>query len=81
MKHLLLFTVGFALVLASCKKDSTPNPTPDPAPTVAAISPTSGQKNTVVTITGANFGTSTAALKVYFNNVQGTVQTLSLIHI
>ena len=75
MKHLPLFTVGFALALASCKKESTPNPTPDPAPTVTVISPTSGPKNTVVTITGANFGTSTAALKVYFNNIQGTVQT------
>jgi streptogramin lyase len=29
----------------------------------------------VVTITGTNFGTNTAALKVYFNGMQGTVQT------
>jgi streptogramin lyase len=63
-------------VITSCKK-SDPTPTPDPSPTVTALSPLSGPKNTVVTITGTNFGTSTAALKVYFNGMQGTVQTVT----
>lgn len=65
------------LSIVSCKKDattSTPPPTPDPAPAVSAISPTSGPKNTVVTITGTNFGVNLATLKVYFNGVQATVQ-------
>lgn len=64
------------LSIVSCKKDTntTPPPTPDPAPAVSAISPTSGPKNTVVTITGTNFGTNLATLKVYFNGVQATVQ-------
>ena len=75
IKHFPLLTIGLVLALTSCKKDSTPNPTPDPTATVSAISPTSGQKNAVVTITGTNFGTSTTALKVYFNGVQGTIQT------
>lgn len=64
-----------SIIFSSCKKDDTPAPTPAPAHTVTAINPATGPKNTVVTITGTNFGTSAAALKVYFNGVQGTVQT------
>ncbi len=76
MKNLLLACLCSAISIVSCKKDdSTPAPLPEPAQTVTAISPTTGPKNTVVTITGTNFGTSTTALKVYFNGVQGTVQT------
>jgi hypothetical protein len=63
-----------AVTITSCKKtDSTP--VPDPAATITAISPSTGPKNTVVTITGTDFGTNLATLKVYFNNVQATVQT------
>ncbi len=61
-------------LLTSCKK-SDPATVPDPAPTVTGISPTSGPKNTVVTISGNDFGTNLATLKVYFNGVQATVQT------
>lgn len=76
MKTLLLACLCSVISIVSCKKDdSTPAPLPEPAQTVTAISPTTGPKNTVVTITGTNFGTSTTALKVYFNGVQGTVQT------
>lgn len=65
-----------AVIITSCKKtDNTSVPLPDPAPTVTAISPASAPKNAVVTITGTNFGTNLATLKVYFNNVQATVQT------
>lgn len=73
----LTFVLTLAILFSSCKKDDTPDPTPTPSQTVTAISPASGAKNTVVTITGTNFGTSTAAIKVYFNYVQGTVQTVS----
>jgi sugar lactone lactonase YvrE len=76
LKQFVMAALCSTLIFSSCKKDdSTPAPTPEPAQTVTAISPISGPKNTVVTITGTNFGTSTAALKVYFNGVQGTVQT------
>lgn len=63
-----------AVIITSCKKtDSTP--VPDPVAVISAISPSSGPKNTVVTITGTDFGTNLSTLKVYFNNVQATVQT------
>ncbi len=70
-----MMTISALVLITSCKKDDTPAPPSDPAPTVTSISPTSGPKNTVVTITGTNFGTNLATLKVYFNNVQATVQT------
>ena len=76
MKNLLFACVCSVFAMVSCKKDDdTPPVVTVPPPTVSSISPTTGPKNTVVTITGTNFGTSTAALKVYFNGVQGTVQT------
>jgi sugar lactone lactonase YvrE len=74
-KILSLITISAIVLITSCKKEDTPVPTPDPLPTVTSISPTSGPKNTVVTIMGTNFGTNLATLKVYFNNVQATVQT------
>jgi len=63
------------LILSSCKKDETIAPTPQPVQTVTAINPTSGPKNTTVTITGTDFGSNTSVLKVYFNGVQGTIQS------
>jgi hypothetical protein len=44
-------------------------------PTIALISPTSGPANTVVTITGTNFKTTTANDTVRFNGVAASVQT------
>jgi sugar lactone lactonase YvrE len=76
-KPFVMAALCSSVIFSSCKKDKDTTPTPvlDPAQTVTSISPTSGPKNTVVTITGTNFGTNTAALKVFFNGVQGTVQT------
>jgi hypothetical protein len=74
-KILSMMTISAIVLMTSCKKEDTPVPTPDPLPTVTSISPASGPKNTVVTITGTNFGTNLTTLKVYFNNVQATVQT------
>lgn len=71
----VLSAILISTLLISCKKESTPTPSPEPDPTLTAISPSEGPKNTLVTIRGTRFGTSTAALKVYFNNVQATIQT------
>ncbi|MBL7723716.1 MAG: IPT/TIG domain-containing protein [Chitinophagaceae bacterium] len=75
IKLIFLCCIGSLLFFASCKKDKEPVPQPAPSQTVTAITPSSGPKNTVVNIRGTNFGTSTAILKVYFNNVQGTIQS------
>jgi hypothetical protein len=75
MKISKSFIVGVLCMYAvsACKK-SDPAPV-DPAQTITSISPSSGPKNTLVTISGTNFGTNTTVLKVFFNGVQGTVQT------
>jgi sugar lactone lactonase YvrE len=76
LKQFTMAALCSILIFSSCKKDdSTPAPVPEPVQTVTNISPSMGPKNTVVTITGTNFGTSTTAIKVYFNGVQGTVQS------
>jgi hypothetical protein len=77
LKPFVMAALCSSIIFSSCKKDkdTTPAPTPEPAQTITSISPTSGARNTVVTITGTNFGTNTSALKVFFNGVQGTVQT------
>lgn len=82
MKTKILSTIVLVTVLflSSCKKDDNPPP-PEPAPTLTTISPTSGPKNTVVTISGTNFGTNAAALKVFFNGIQGAVQTATNVQI
>lgn len=78
MKKNIILTMAGACMLAfsSCKKsDTTVVPTPEPAVTITNISPANGSKNTVVSITGTNFGINLATLKVYFNGVQATVQS------
>lgn len=76
-KNTILTMAGVCmLAISSCKKtENTPAPTPDPAPVITSITPSNGSKNTVVTITGTNFGVNLATLKVYFNGVQATVQS------
>lgn len=80
MKKLLYACICSAISLASCKKnDSAPPPTPTPEPALAVntISPTSGARNTLVTINGAGFGTNAAVLTVYFNGMQGAIQSVT----
>lgn len=79
MKFMALCLMAGMFVLPSCKKDkeTTPEPTPVTPPTVRTISPSAGPQNTLVTISGTDFGTNTAVLRVYFNNVQATVQSLN----
>lgn len=79
MKFMALCLMAGMFVLPSCKKDkeTTPEPTPVTPPTVGAISPSAGPRNTLVRISGTNFGSNSAVVKVYFNNVQATIQSLN----
>ncbi len=76
MKRRIVLSIITICVVAlmSCKKSDSPIVV-EPLPTITFISPTSGPKNTVVTITGTEFGINLATLKVYFNGVQATVQS------
>jgi sugar lactone lactonase YvrE len=78
MKKNMILSMAALLMFAipSCKKSDTTPPVQQ-ALTVTAISPSSGPKTTVVNIAGTNFGTVANDVKVYFNNVQATVQTVT----
>lgn len=76
LNAIVAMAMAATLSIASCKKGETdPVPTPAPLPAITSISPAAGPKNTVVTITGTEFGVNLATLKVYFNGVQATVQS------
>ncbi len=79
IKFMALCLMAGMFVLPSCKKDKETTPTPPVVvnPTLRAISPSAGPKNTLVAISGTNFGTNSAVLKVYFNNVQASIQSLN----
>jgi uncharacterized protein (TIGR03437 family) len=63
-------------ILAGCKKNEGNPPVVTP-PSVSGISPTSGPVNASVTISGSNFGTDISKVKVSFNGLAATVQTVA----
>ncbi|WP_108840578.1 IPT/TIG domain-containing protein [Aquimarina sp. Aq78] len=68
------------VVLASCSSDDNGNTTPPPTlpiATLSNISPTSGPKTTIVTINGNNFGEDINKVQVFFNDKEGTIQSVS----
>jgi sugar lactone lactonase YvrE len=79
MKFMALCLMAGMFVLPSCKKDKETTPTPPPVAnvTVRAISPSAGPKSTLVAISGTNFGTSTAVVRVYFNDVEASISSLN----
>jgi serine/threonine protein kinase, bacterial len=65
-------------ILAGCKKNSGgDNPPVVSPPSVSGINPTSGPKNTAVTISGNNFGTDAGKVAVSFNGLAATVQSVT----
>ncbi|WP_214072685.1 IPT/TIG domain-containing protein [Mucilaginibacter sp. dw_454] len=89
MTHTYLRTAVSAFIfvfICACSKQSNPNPNsntntgqqtpPDQtniAPTITSFSPTSGEADAVITLTGTNFSTTLADDKVYFNAFPATV--------
>jgi serine/threonine protein kinase, bacterial len=74
------FTLALALFATECKKSSSPpaptgptGPTGPTTPTITSATPDSGAYNTVVTITGTNFSTTTSSDIVTFNGATATV--------
>lgn len=73
---ILMLTVSFAIF--SCSSDNEARPAPAvPKATLSGISPNSGPKATLVTISGTQFGTNIDNISVFFNNVQATVQAVT----
>lgn len=77
----LACTVGLMLVIVACKKSHN-DPAPAPpsgsnTPAITGISPDHGPKNTAVVIAGNNFGSDVTKVKVFFNSVQASIQSVS----
>jgi sugar lactone lactonase YvrE len=49
----------------------------NPAPLITSINPASGNKATSVVITGENFGTDVGKVKVFFNDKEATISSLT----
>ena len=89
MKKLLPALLLFALAVAACKKDKPqaapeatvptviPVATPAPVPTLTDLSPSAVSAGMVVTITGTNFGTSTANVTVWFAGAAASTQSVT----
>lgn len=79
IKFMALCLMAGMFVLPSCKKDKETTPTPPPVATVtvSGISPSAGPKSTQVAISGTNFGTNSAQVRVYFNDVEASITTLT----
>jgi sugar lactone lactonase YvrE len=66
-----------ALTIFGCSKDENNPPKEDFVPTITGIDPDNGIKNTVVTINGDNFGTDMSKVRVFFNDMEAIVQSVS----
>lgn len=77
-KHVIITAVCCMAAVVSCKKnDTAAPPTPAPAVTITALNPSSGAKNTLVNITGSNFGAIPGSITVQFNGVAATLQSVT----
>lgn len=73
---LLVTAILFLTMLTNCSKDDEPS-YPTEAATLSSISPNSGPKTTIVTINGNHFGDNIDMVRVYFNNMEATVQAVT----
>lgn len=62
-----------AVLIVSCTKNDQPSDNPTDPPVISSISPTHGPRNTVDTILGSNFSTTTTKNEVAFNGKPATV--------
>ncbi len=77
IKFLTLSVCTLVLTIFSCKKNDTVQQPALPPLNITAISPASGPKNTVVTVSGKSFGTVPGNISVSFNGMQAIIQTVS----
>ena len=74
--ELLSFLLLILFALSCTKEEKDDPPQVQSIPTLLSFSPTSGHKNTLVTIIGTNFG-DIANAQVFFNNVEAELQSVS----
>lgn len=72
MKKTILFLLIFGMLSCSGNDEETV-----PAASINSVSKLSGEANTTITISGANFGTSVTAVQVFFNGKPATIKSLT----
>lgn len=81
MNKLLTTALLLLLAVTGCKKNQTFNPIVGASeyilPMISAIEPSIVTVNSIVTITGANFGTTKTGLSVKFNGVEASIQSVT----
>lgn len=91
MKRFLPALLLVLLAFSACKKDKNIKPGNDTTTTpgntnpptqpgqlaITKVAPTSGLPNTMVTISGSNFGTSADNVTIFFNGVKGVLQSVT----
>ncbi len=76
-RKLIVFVLMVNLIFSSCNRDEPNDGDSILTSTITTIDPNIGPKETIVTITGENFGTNSAVVSVFFNGKEATVITVS----
>jgi sugar lactone lactonase YvrE len=72
MKKTILFLLIFGMLSCSGSDEETAS-----SASITNVSKLSGEANTTITISGANFGTNLTAVQVFFNGKAATIKSLS----
>lgn len=76
-RYVVGLLAGLVALIAACKHDPDPGPTPVLAPTLASFNPPTATIGSSVTVTGANFGTDPASNTVTIGGVPAVVTAAS----
>jgi hypothetical protein len=74
MKKSILFLI--IIVIMSCSK-STEDESLNTAATISTITPLKGERNTLVTINGSDFGTDSKSIQVLFNGKTANIKSIT----
>lgn len=74
MKKTILFLI--IIVIISCTK-STEDESLNTAATISTITPLKGERNTLVTISGSDFGTDSKTIQVLFNGKTANIKSIT----
>ncbi|GEM_PF-694549 len=74
----LVFFITVPWLTTSCWSDLETNLPAAVGPTITSISPESGEPGTIITLTGARFGTDESKVRVRFNNTTDATEIVSV---
>lgn len=77
---IILIPVFVLFIISACSKSEDfpePEPTPTPLVTLNSITPENAKKGTEITLNGKNFGTDKSNVKVFFNEIEASILSLT----